>query len=206
MLFGVSRSSGCFRKYTKDELRAECQSQATERKTPGEIIIDSSTAFGIYGNADFYNTGEWTSVNFDYPAEPAKVEWNQTTNACSGLINNVRIEFVTALTGAVQNPQAKILYARVQYLSTTWVASAASAATGAKQKYPIMLSVQFKQLRFEDTTEYTPPMPSVFPSLSDDIFYPFSLWNAATPFGAVPLMQMITTLALAGSLAFSLSL
>jgi hypothetical protein len=197
MKFGVSLQTSCYRRYSRQELRTECLKQTTTRTIPAELLIDPNTVLGIYGNADLYNFGEWIQVKQEYPQ--AAVVWNETTSSCVGVINEVRIEVVTTLTGAVRNPQAKILYARMRYLSTTWAAGD-SAAT---QNYPLVLSVQFKQLKYEETEEYIPPMPSVFPSLSDDIFYPFNAWNAGNRNGHA---AILTTVALSSFVTWMLTI
>jgi hypothetical protein len=185
--FGVSSSSGCFRTLSLSQLKDLCLKQtassasaAAPAAIPPELTLPPNLVVGIFGNADAYNVGEWLPVRVENVSASAR--WNESSSTCSGLVTELALEFVTAASGATVNPQQKTVFARARYISGSWSYSQVLAQTkylDRPQRYTLKTSVRFEHMEQAESFEFIPPLPNLFPALSNDVFYPIRAFGAA---------------------------
>lgn len=95
---------------------------------------------------------------------------------CRMAVDSIHLQVLTARIGNVKNPQQKIVGARITYGVANWLAPMETT----EAYYTISSTVSFLQVADGGTVDVMPPIPSILPTLPDDLFYPFATGSAAT--------------------------
>lgn len=101
---------------------------------------------------------------------------------CRGVVTEINYQFLTAAVGWTNNPQEKIVGARISYgqqdLSFGCVGAACTRAV-LTQPLELRAVVSFVTVTEQSQEQYPSP-PPFLPRLPSDAFYPFMI-SAATP-------------------------
>jgi hypothetical protein len=68
----------------------------------------NATYVGIWADANAANIGEWAFVPPLAPPSPG-VQWVSGSATCKNVVTGLRLSVLTALVGAVNHPQRKVL-------------------------------------------------------------------------------------------------
>jgi Protein of unknown function (DUF1619) len=221
--FGEDAVVGCSMRLTYNEFASLCQgSPSSLLQYLGISSVDPTTGngnngpgllstfglrltpthVGTIGSADPLKSWQWLPLTA--PATtPAAASWDATSGTCTGILSGIQLQFLTAPTGQVGNPQQRIVAARYTYVTDTWRWNRAPggsqiASTTNTQGFSSSATVGFagdatQVLTLRSTVTwvsmaaqvegFTPPAPPVVPPLPSDLFYPFLTSSSSTEQG-----------------------
>ncbi|XP_076058780.1 tectonic-1-like [Oratosquilla oratoria] len=178
VLFRQDMRSGCIIHASPKELRNNCEE--LQKKIllllHGNLNENfSELRVAMYGDASVENTGDWIPIL--RPEEPrAKASSPGTTGECLGLILSLHMEIAYAMSGALSNPQAKVVSVVFHYGQPKDVESLCTGITcqssDSKLALEIISSVSFIDTSKPPLAHYASP-PTVDIKLPYDFFYPF---------------------------------
>jgi len=144
-------------------------------------LAGNRTFVAPWADADANNIAEWTAGELELLAAPElEMAWDEDTLTCSNVVTGVSYDFLTALVGALTNPQSKVAAAQVGFSYSTWTfRDGAVAAEGGAQSFVLSSSVRFAPQDQESAKGISPDAPPLFPSLPEDILYPFMINGAS---------------------------
>lgn len=193
VLFNQDISVGCRIKLNRPQMESFCK-YSTRHPL---LLLPDSLRLGIWGDSDSGNVAEWipnaqnqqqladTSIN------PSSGQaWDPRGN-CTGVVDAMHLQVLTASVGNVKNPQQKIIGARIRFGSVSWLAP----QQGNDAYYTLTSTVSFLELPDGGSVEVMPAIPSVLPVLPDDLFYPFATGPAARAHPHTWLLYLISLLA-----------
>jgi len=142
---------------------------------------------GMYGNADPLDRSQWLEIRVD-PAIGNAARWNSRTGTCENALTSMNYGFVWSYVGAHNNPQAKVIAARLE-LSTSNLNHHLGSAE--KQNFPIVATANFVHQK-ENLDVNSVPSPPVAISVPYDVWYPFRIDSSAGNPLRVPLLVVFT--------------
>lgn len=189
--FGADSRSGCILKLNRTGLADFCNGRgphAAGRALPRYFNVTNALVFngdgtlpddvvGIFGNADPLDTSQWINIDVKPAAFGETAVWNELEGTCVGAITSMNYRFLWAYVGAHDNPQPKIVAARVEFEVDDLVYRTDGTSVGT-QAFSIQSSATFKQYSTE-YEHYTPPSPPVAISVPYDVWYPFKIESSA---------------------------
>lgn len=99
--------------------------------------------------------------------------YSSTSSSCSNVVSGIRIQILYARVGAANNPQFKITYAGVKFITSTWQVRD-QINSGVAQNYPVTTYVTFRELDSAGAKTINKVLPQVVPNLNTDVLYPFT--------------------------------
>lgn len=181
MRFNQDVSVGCRIKLNRLQMEKFC----TYSEQHPLLVFPDSLRLAIWGDSDAGNVDEWlpNSENqgqlADTTINPSSGQaWDPRGN-CTGVVDSVHLQVLTASIGNIRNPQQKIIGARISFGSVSWLAP----QQGQDAYYTLRSTVSFLQIPDGGSIEVMPRIPSVLPILPDDLFYPFATGMGARAHG-----------------------
>ena len=180
--FGEDSSVGCALSLTPAALAAFCASPAAVASAAASTglarvlltsvtppILVTPTHIGQLGSSDPAKAWQWLSISAAEPSTDSAA-WDPVALSCANVPATASLELLWAQTGQAQNPQPRILAARLVWTTTTWTAS---RGDGGAQQYALQTTVTWTQMNSK-STDFIPPAPPIIPPMPADLFYPFS--------------------------------
>jgi hypothetical protein len=215
--FGDDMATGCTVALTKAELTALCSPTATETwlqtTTAGSKIpkwlmspVDATPTdsyVGIFGNADPYDVTQWLKVaSLEIEEDPA---YTASSGQCENFPTHAHYKFAYTNVGNTQNPQKKIIAARVEYSSQPMKFDDKLLGTSATNDFEFGVRVSWKYVQVDETI-YSPPPPPIIFSVPYDVFYPFQIDSAAPSVNRGGLVGMLVGAAVVAACSVGLLL
>lgn len=190
--FGENSMSGCTVSLTREELAAFCRAGADA--ATGFTGLLAMLPFGRSGNrwthiaafgsvptsaqdpADWVQVEELTRTEVPEFSDSAGAQ-KASNSTCTGVVTGVDLEVIYSYFGDVQNPQAKIVGARISH--RLGVLSFTLEDPVERQSFPFGYSVSFLRAESDDFVLKVPPRPQLPVLLPDDLFYPFTIGSAS---------------------------
>ena len=143
----------------------------------GAVGAAAATHVGVLGNADPYKPWQWLALAVG--AAPQAPSWDTTGvfPRCSNIVSGVDVELLVAPVGAANNPQFKVVAARVTYPTATWTfgrEDGGGVAAGAAQAQSFLLTstVTFTKYEGSPAAIAWKPAPPIIPPMPADLWYP----------------------------------
>lgn len=190
--FGENSMSGCTLSLTRADLAALCRAGADA--ATGFTGLLAMLPFGRSGNrwtqiaafgsvptsaqdpADWVQVEELTRTEVPEFSDSAGAQ-KASNSTCTGVVTGVDLEVIYSYFGDVQNPQAKIVGARVSH--RLGVLSFTLEDPSERQSFPFVYSVSFLRAERDDFLLKVPPRPQLPVLLPEDLFYPFTIGSAS---------------------------
>uniref|UniRef100_A0A7S3K434 Tectonic domain-containing protein n=1 Tax=Aureoumbra lagunensis TaxID=44058 RepID=A0A7S3K434_9STRA len=190
--FGADTRTGCILRLNRTELRDFCNGVGDYSSTgdPGvpryfnvSDIFGNPTIYdeyiGIFGNADPLDISQWLQITVKAPQNTAV--WRERTGVCESAITSMNFRFLWSYVGAKDNPQPKIVAARLDFSKEDFAFTLSStSALSQKISFPITFTATFIHYDEDAAQPYTPPAPPMAVSVPYDVWYPFKVESAAT--------------------------
>ena len=178
--FGEDLATSCALQLTAAQLQALCSGAGPQAATAAFVGLGSvqlaagaapATHVGILGNADPYKAWQWLPFAAGAGAAPV-ASWDTTGvfPRCSSIVTGVDIELLVAPVGSANNPQNKVVAARVSYPTSAWTFS---REDGGAQRFLLTSTVTYTYFDKPASTSWL-PAPPIIPAMPDDLWYPFS--------------------------------
>mmetsp|Transcript_32116 Transcript_32116/g.73949 ORF Transcript_32116/g.73949 Transcript_32116/m.73949 type:complete len:656 (-) Transcript_32116:26-1993(-) len=202
--FGENAMFGCTLSLTRSQLASLCRPDNPDMQN-GFVGYLAMLPFGRSGQrwthiAAFGNVpngaqdpADWIEVE-----ELARTEVlgfgdstssQQASNStCTGAVIGVDLEVIYSYFGDVQNPQSKVVGARMSH--RLGILSYTLPDPTARQSFAFGYSVTFLRRDEKDFALQVPPRPQLPVLLPADLFYPFTIGVAARPVGKAVLTLM----------------
>ena len=205
--FGYDMATGCVMNLNRTELRNICcqgsgncvgsysSPYAAANGVPyffsphSNSTIDIRGFIGIYGNSDPLDVSQWLTLT--QPVESATRRWNEISGTCSNMYSGMNYQFLVSRTGEKANPQNKIVSAAVSYSSRDWTMRLPFEDNVSKQAFALSVTVSFI-FRDQELKSYNPPAPPVLFKVPYDVFYPFSIGNAAPRSSSLSIFSVLS--------------
>jgi tectonic-1/3 len=142
-----------------------------------QLLNISATYIGMFGNSDYLYSSQWTPVLFVDLSSSGT--WSATDQTCTGIVNGIDIEFITADVGAVLNPQRKIVRVRVRKRSSTW--RYRNRVTTTAELFPVSVTASFVHIPASVASDVIRSAPPLIPELPRDVLYPLYMPDSAAP-------------------------
>lgn len=191
--FGSDLRTGCLLRLDRAELEDFCRGDGPHAAAKGlpryfnvsaDLVFQGEThsladdLVGIFGNADPLDPTQWLDITVK-PAAAGQdaAQWRELEGVCLFAITSMNYRFLWAFVGARDNPQPKIIAARLEFGTEDLVYRYDGTNPGV-QAFSIQTTVTFKEYK-ADYDHYTPPSPPVAISVPYDVWYPFKIESAA---------------------------
>lgn len=199
MRFDEDAIFGCTYDLTLPDLRKLCSASTSGATRAGLVSEIRLLPFGrlggrfthvaVFGNASrtSVNMDDWIEISPLPETEALEFDDDSPSQAsqsvCKGAVVGVHYEFLYALFGNVQNPQAKIVAARARHRKGNLRFVLADPMS--RQPFDFTVAVSFIQLPDGGEAQaFVPPRPQLPLHLPKDLFYPFTLVGESGAFHA----------------------
>lgn len=166
--FGVDTITAC--KVTVASL-AEFQSLCTGNTFSAITQAEVDTYVGRFGNADQYNINDWIPIVDDTKPSSSYDALSQTCSITGG----IGFDFVIAKAGPVYDEQYRIVGVRRYRFAQTWRFDSLQTTND----FWIQYRISFILTPSQSVSNRLEPLPTLLPSLPEDMFYPFSLLSSS---------------------------
>lgn len=198
--FGYDTLSGCTLTLKRDDLRDFCCTGASgaclahsfvSQVAAPSVYVDPATGLahflnvsqistsgvsvgyvGIYGDADPLDISQWFPYATSFPTDART--WNDETSTCSKVFAGLSIQFLVANSADRENPQKKIVAAKVEVVTSDWVFSVPPSNQNGTQTFQLSIVTSYVPLQEYELQDYIPPPPPALFKLPYDVFYPFT--------------------------------
>ncbi|XP_061183237.1 tectonic-1-like isoform X2 [Saccostrea echinata] len=190
--FGINMASGCLIRFNLYNVSADqyCQAMQDVVIDAMEGVVDTVTRddptrlrrVATYGNSDPLKPGDWVQILREPPA-PAAGQDTQDGPVCTMSLG-MHTEILYAKTGALANPQPKIIGVSYRYeprQDVTYTCEGSRCTPGnteVDQSFEVRHSVTFIDAS-QPATGYVGEPPVFLAKVPSDFFYPFDSSNAS---------------------------
>jgi tectonic-1/3 len=178
VLFGEDSQWSCSLVFNASSFKSFCESDSP---VVAEALRVLFTHVARFGNADPFLTDEWLAMDYDPPSKSTSsfIDASGTGTvelACKNVLSSLRLEFLVAAVGPVNNPQNKIVAARAFHgKEDVWTFWRNSRDPAKEERYLLTTTVSFVAVQTTTLDQWVPPTPPLWFSIPNDVFYPFLL-------------------------------